>query len=115
MRGDDDDRDLHAAARESELKLQAGHLGHLQVGDQAIRQSIKRTANGARAAQARPVRPAVAAENQGFNNAMACSCEVLYRRKKFRSPAVTPVFIGGWAVRQYHADVAFPDLTLIDP
>jgi hypothetical protein len=35
MRGDDDDRDVHAAARQSELKLQAGHLGHLQVGDQA--------------------------------------------------------------------------------
>jgi hypothetical protein len=45
----------------------------------------------------------------------ANSDEVLNRRKKFRCPKVTAVFIGGWAARQYHADVVFPDLTLIDP
>jgi hypothetical protein len=109
MRGDDD-RDLQAAARESELKLQAGHLGHLQIGDQA---SFNLAAVG-RAVQARPFSPS-AAENQAFNNAIACSYEGLSRRKKFRRATVTAVFISGWAARRYHADVAFPDLTLIDP
>jgi hypothetical protein len=35
--------------------------------------------------------------------------------KNSGTPIVTVVFIGGWAARQYHADVASADLTLIDP